>query len=61
VQVIEGTRPAIFNLAAAGAASRLLIAARRAHSGTVTLRILDGTLALDAVAITQTRDKAAAE
>jgi hypothetical protein len=61
VQVLEGTRPAIFNLAAAGAASRLLIAARRTHSGTVTLRILDGTLALDAVAITQTRDKAAAE
>ena len=52
VEIRSGTRRQVFAIAAgATAASRKITAAKRSHAGTVSLRVLSGTVDLDGVAV----------
>jgi hypothetical protein len=52
LELREGSRREVFTVAhISGGASRLLTGASRSHAGTVSLRVLQGTVDLDGVAV----------
>jgi hypothetical protein len=54
VEVRAGSHREVFGIAhGSGSSSRLVLAAKRSHAGTVSLRALTGTVNLDGVAVEQ--------